>query len=87
MSANGISDLSTKQAKQAAKLAIATAKRQGKVVATDGTISGSLDNTKPYYRVANTLDITLLPTQYKGNGITDNPNTGGLVEGRPWKSS
>jgi hypothetical protein len=25
-----------------------------------------------------------LPTQYSGNGITDNSNTGGLVVGRPW---
>jgi type II secretory pathway pseudopilin PulG len=31
-----------------------------------------------------TLDITLLPTQYDGNDTIDNPNIGGLVEGRPW---
>jgi hypothetical protein len=31
-----------------------------------------------------TYDITLLPTQYNGNVIIDNPNTGGLVAGRPW---
>lgn len=31
-----------------------------------------------------TYDITQLPTQYSGNNITDNPNVGGLVEGRPW---
>jgi hypothetical protein len=31
-----------------------------------------------------TYDITLLPTQYNGNAIIDNPNTGGLVDGRPW---
>lgn len=31
-----------------------------------------------------TLDITELPTQYSGNNIVDNPNAGGLVEGRPW---
>jgi len=29
-------------------------------------------------------DITELPTQYSGNTIVDNPNTGGLVVGRPW---
>jgi hypothetical protein len=29
-------------------------------------------------------DITQLPTQYNGNDLVDNPNTGGLVEGRPW---
>lgn len=31
-----------------------------------------------------TYDITELPTQYDDNDIIDNPNTGGLVEGRPW---
>jgi hypothetical protein len=31
-----------------------------------------------------TYDITQLPTQYDDNGIIDNPNTGGLVQGRPW---
>jgi hypothetical protein len=31
-----------------------------------------------------TYDITQLPTQYDDNGIIDNANTGGLVEGRPW---
>lgn len=31
-----------------------------------------------------TYDITELPTQYDDNDIVDNPNTGGLVEGRPW---
>jgi hypothetical protein len=31
-----------------------------------------------------TYDITQLPTQYSGNDIIDNPNVGGLVEGRPW---
>jgi hypothetical protein len=31
-----------------------------------------------------TYDITLLPTQYNGNVILDNPNAGGLVAGRPW---
>ena len=30
------------------------------------------------------LDITELPTQYSGNNTVDNPNTGGLVVGRPW---
>lgn len=29
-------------------------------------------------------DITQLPTQYNGNELVDNLNTGGLVEGRPW---
>lgn len=84
MAANGISELATKALKQAAKLAKATAKRQGKIVADDGTITGAIDSTKNYYRARNTLDITQLPTQYSGNDLTDNANTGGLVEGRPW---
>lgn len=29
-------------------------------------------------------DITELPTQYSGNNILNNPNTDGLLEGRPW---
>lgn len=90
MAANGISTLSTKQAKQEAKLAKATAKRQGKVVAVDGTITGSVDSTKPYYRDNNTLDTTLLPTLYSTNTAVNNVNTvnsvnGVLVAGRPWK--
>jgi hypothetical protein len=90
MSANGISDrlLHTKEQSQLLKLQIAEAKRQGKVVATDGTITGSLDSSKPYYRPNNVLDTTLLPDTYNGNvpGADDNPNTGGLVAGRPWKT-
>jgi hypothetical protein len=31
-----------------------------------------------------TLDLTLLPTQFDGNDTIDNPNIGGLVQGRPW---
>ena len=31
-----------------------------------------------------TYDITQLPTQYDDNTVVDNPNAGGLVEGRPW---
>lgn len=31
-----------------------------------------------------TYDISELPTQYVDDTIYDNPNTGGLVEGRPW---
>jgi hypothetical protein len=31
-----------------------------------------------------TYDITLLPTQYNGGDIINNPNIGGLVVGRPW---
>lgn len=82
MAANGISTLSTKQAKQEAKLAIAEAKRQGKTVAQDGTISGNLDATKPYYRINNYLLIDRLPAKYVGNVATnvDTP----LLPHRPW---
>ena len=87
MSKNGIAHLSTKEAKQAAKLEIAEAKRQGKTI-TEGSgtysISGSIDPTKPYYRTNNKLDTTELPTVYSGNNISDNPNPGGLQETRPW---
>lgn len=31
-----------------------------------------------------TYDITTLPTQYTDNTFFDNPNAGGLVNGRPW---
>ena len=31
-----------------------------------------------------TYDITQLPTQYNDNDVVDNPNEGGLVQGRPW---
>ena len=84
MAANSISTLATKQARQEAKLAKATAKRQGKTVAVDGTITGALDNTKSYYRARNTYDITQLPTQYTGNAVTDNANASGLIVSRPW---
>ena len=83
MSANGISTLATKLARQTAKLDIAAAKRQGKTVATNGTISGAVDSTKPYYRANNTYNIALLPDTYATTG-DDNANTSGLVQGRPW---
>ena len=31
-----------------------------------------------------TLDITQLPTQYSGDTVVDNANSGGLLLGRPW---
>ena len=83
MSANGISWLSTKLARQTAKLTIAEAKRQGKTVAKDGTISGAVDSTKPYYRARNAYTLTLLPDTYATSG-DDNANPSGLVQGRPW---
>jgi hypothetical protein len=66
MSANGISELATKELRQKAKLDLAAAER-----AADG-------NPRATY------DITQLPTQYDDNDIVDNPNTDGLVVGRPW---
>jgi len=34
-----------------------------------------------------TYDITQLPTQYDDNAVVDNPNVGGLVQGRPWTTT
>jgi hypothetical protein len=62
----------SKQERQLRKLTIAQAKKKA-----------FGDVTKPYYRVNNTFDITLLPDTY-ATAADDNPNTGGLVEGRPW---
>jgi len=45
------------------------------LAATDRTADGNARDT---------YDITELPTQYSGNNITDNPNGGGLIYGRPW---
>lgn len=66
MALNGISELSTKELRQKAKLDLAAAKRS-----TDGN-------------ARSTYDLTLLPTQYNDGSIIDNPNAGGLVQGRPW---
>ena len=84
MSANGISNLATKELKQVAKLDIAQAKREGRVVAYNGSISGSIDSSKNYYRERNQYDLTQLPTQYDDDAVVDNANSGGLVTGRPW---
>ena len=62
----------SKQERQLRKLYIAQAKRQA-----------FGDTTKPYYRVNNTFDITLLPDTY-ATAADDNANTGGLLNGRPW---
>ena len=88
MSANGIAHLVSKQLKQVGKLNIAEAKRQGKTVAADGTISGSVNTGATSYRARNTLDASQLPTRYHASSNTgalvNNANTGGLVAGRPW---
>lgn len=65
MASNGISRLSTKEAKQKAKLDLASIKR-----AATGRRSE--------------YDITQLPTQYYNNMVINNPNSSGLVTGRPW---
>ena len=79
----GAVGLADKEARQIAKLNIAQAKRQGKIVALDGTISGDIDSTKPYYRANNTYSLTLLPDTY-ATSADDNANTSGLLQGRPW---
>jgi hypothetical protein len=83
MSANGIAHLGSKQLKQEGKLTIAEAKRQGKTVARDGTISGSLNTTKNYYRVYNVLNLDLLSAKYVGDTATD--DGADLEPHRPWE--
>lgn len=84
MAANGISTLTLKQQKQQAKLDLAKRKRKGYTLNADGTIASGPDTTKVFYRARNDFDITQLPTQYNDNDVTNNPNVGGLVSGRPW---
>jgi hypothetical protein len=62
----------SKQERQIRKLEIAQAKRKA-----------FGDITKPYYRINNTYDLTLLPDTY-ATDADDNANTGGLINGRPW---
>lgn len=73
MAANGISTLSSKQAKQVAKLNLAQTKRQ----------AGG-DHAKPYYRANNAYDINKLPAKYSGNVSVPNSHPGGLLSSRPW---
>jgi hypothetical protein len=44
------------------------------------------DTTKPYYRSLNTYDKTELPTQYESDSLLNNPNSQGLLLGRPWST-
>lgn len=89
MAANGISTLSTKEARQDAKLALAGAKRKGRVI-TEGSGAWSDDGTDnvnaKYYRQGNTLDKTLLANPWEGNSynVDDDESTGAPVRGRPW---
>lgn len=86
MAANGISTLANKQLRQAAKLAKAVAKRQGKTVAVDGTITGSVDTAKPYYRAGNTLNTARLPSLFSTNTNVPNTHAYGLYASRPWST-
>ena len=78
MSLNGIAHLPTKSERQAAKLALAADKRAS--------------DPNPNRNEKAVLDISQLPTVYApGDNSTghviDNPNEGGLVQGRPWTYS
>ena len=85
MAANGISTLANKKLRQDRKLVLARAKREGKTIAADGTISGNTDATAVSYRERNTITHSQLPIRYDtDNSLIDNANTGGLVTGRPW---
>lgn len=70
MSANGISTLQYKRDRQIAKLELAAANRAA---------TGRRD----------TYNLEQLPTVYAinnndTNDVVDNPNTNGLITGRPW---
>jgi len=88
MAANGISTLTLKATRQDRKLVLARAKREGKTIALDGTISGGTDTDAPSYRARNTITDSELPTRYHASDNTgalrNNANEGGLKPGRPW---
>lgn len=74
---NNISDVNkwTKQERQILKLDLAQLRRK----------AGG-NTTSTFYRSRNIYDITELPTTYIDNTSTfNNPNTGGLIVGRPWQ--
>ena len=89
MAANGISTLTLKATRQDTKLAKAEAKRQGKVVAANGTVSGSADNTKNYWRAKNTLTLASLPARYHASSNTGALRTGSndVIASRPWSQN
>jgi hypothetical protein len=77
MAANGISTLSTKRARQDAKLALAGNDRAAQNVIQPGRYTDT------------SADATQLPTRYAvgdndTKDVVDNPNVGGLKIGRPW---
>lgn len=73
MSANGISTLANKKLRQEAKLTLAGQDRADQNLIEPGRYADT------------TADITQLPTKYNAdNTVTNNPNIGGLLQGRPW---
>lgn len=76
MAANSISTLALKRTRQDQKLALANADRAARNVVEPGRYADV------------TADATQLPTRYNATSNTgalvDNPNSGGLVAGRPW---
>ena len=76
MAANGISTLALKRDRQDQKLALANADRAARNALEPGRYADV------------TADATQLPTRYNATSNTgalvDNPNSGGLVAGRPW---
>jgi hypothetical protein len=84
MSANGISHLPTREARQQAKLDLAQAKRRGFTLAADGSVISGPDTTKAFYRDRNEYNINSLPTQYVGDTAVPNTEPGPLQTGRPW---
>lgn len=75
MALNGISTLQYKRDRQDQKLALA------------GTDRTNANTVTPGRYAVTTADATELPTRYKSNNnnsLLDNPNTGGLKEGRPF---
>jgi hypothetical protein len=73
MADNGISTLANKKLRQEAKLALAGQDRADRNAIEPGRYADT------------TADITQLPTKYAtDNTVEDNPNIGGLVQGRPW---
>lgn len=69
---NNVDRLTTLQDRQDAKLLLAQIRKQ----------AGG-NTAAPYYRAYNTFDLDLLPTQYVGNTVVDNP--GPLEPARPWQ--
>jgi hypothetical protein len=74
-------DTGNKRERQQIKLGVAQIKRKALMSATP--------TSEVYYRSNNTFETDDLPTVYNTDNetLTDNPNPGGLLEGRPWATS